>query len=101
VDAGVPATDGPLEYEEIELGTGQSFIPLLKVGADRIGCSLVAEDAEPTPGVAYQCEQGMLFMAQVGQTLRYTCQRMELAACRGLMERIYQKVLDAAGGKGP
>lgn len=95
------ATDAgpePLDFEVIELGTSQAYIPLIKVGAEALGCSLVAEEAEP-PAAAYQCEQGTVFVAQVGTVLRYTCQNITKQQCNALLERINKKVLEAAGGQ--
>ncbi len=94
------ATDAgpePLDFEEIELGTSQAYIPLIKVGAEQLGCSLVAEEVEP-PALAYQCEEGTVFVAQVGTVLRYACQNITKQQCNALLERIYKKVLEAAGG---
>jgi len=91
------AAPEPLEFEEIELGTSQDYIPLLKVGATELGCSLVAEEPDP-PAVAYQCEEGTVFAAQVGTVLRYTCQNISKQQCNALLERINKKVLEAAGG---
>lgn len=98
-DAGVPDAAPPVDYAEIELGSAQPVLPLLKVGAERLGCTLVAEEVSP-PAVAYQCETGTLFVAQVGTRLRYTCQPLDAAACDALMDRVYRTVLDAAGAGG-
>jgi len=92
-----PPNDSPeqLDYEEVELGNRADVIPLMKVGAEGIGCSLVAEEAN---GIAYQCDHGTIFLVQVGTVLRYTCQHIEKAQCAALLDRINQKVLEAAGG---
>ena len=91
------APDQPLDFEEIELGSSQEVIPLLKVGATELGCTLVAEERDP-PAVAYQCEEGTLFLAQVGTRLRYTCQHIGKDECKALFKRIQDKVLESAGG---
>lgn len=94
-DAGA---EGPLDFETVELGTAQDYIPLLKVGAVELGCTLVAEEPDP-PAVAYQCDEGVLFAAQVGTTLRYTCEHITKQQCNELLERVNKKVLEAAGDK--
>jgi hypothetical protein len=84
-----------IEYETIELPSASNVIPLLKVGAEGVGCTLVSEEAD---GLAYQCEDGLIFMVQKGATLRYACENTPKETCGALMQSITDKMIEAAGG---
>jgi len=94
-DAGPAEPAERVDYDEIDLPSASNFLPLLKVGATGIGCSLVAEQEG---GLAYQCEEGLIFMVQKGAKLRYACENAPADQCGALMQRITAKMLEAAGG---
>ena len=87
-------TDRAVDYQEVELPSASNFLPLLKVGAEGIGCALVAEQPD---GLAYQCKEGLIFMVQKGGKLRYACENTPDDQCGALMTRITDKMLQAAG----
>ncbi len=86
---------GEIDYEKIDLDNTNDIIPSLKVGAERMGCSLVAEEGQ---GVAYQCSAGTIFIVQVGRELRWTCQNTSKDNCRQVLKDIVDEALKAAGG---
>jgi hypothetical protein len=87
--------DAAPEYERMNLDSAQDFLPLIKVGAQEHGCSLVSE--EPRHGVAYQCPAGLIFIVQKGRELRWSCQEAPRQTCGDILKQIVDKAVRAAG----
>jgi hypothetical protein len=91
IDAGVvePA------YESLDMGFADNVIPGLKVGADRAGCGLVAEQAQR---LAVTCPEGVIFIQQAGRELRWACQTLAAEPCRALLMKLIEAGKGATGG---